>query len=148
MINVRVEGEYDAEKNIVKVRFINKSLSFEDADYIADEVERLVKLGGGNKVWGINDISKSRLANPKIIAYYTKKVTPILDKYIIDYCIICEKPFERIAAQLFNSLAKEKHPIFKTMDEAMDWVLKEQETKGRFIPLKNSFYPETEKPAA
>jgi len=136
MINVKVEGEYDAEKNITIVHFIDKALSNEDADYMVAEVEHWAKKGGINKVWAINDISKNRLANPKLISYYEKKVTPIINKYVADYCIICEKGFERIAAQFFMVLTKEKHPIFKTMEEAMDWVLKEQEARGRFIPLE------------
>ena len=135
MINVRVEGEYDAEKNILKISFINKALTFEDAEYIAAEVERFAKLGGDNKVWAINDITKNGLAKPKHISHYEKKVAPIIDKYLADYCIICEKGFERIAAQLFMILTKENHSVFKTLDEAVDWVIKEQEVRGRFIPL-------------
>jgi len=136
MINVRTEGEYDADKNILKVRFINKWTTYEDAEFIASEIERWVKLGGKNKVWGILDITHSGIASPKLIAHYEKKVTPIVDKYVIDYGTICEKAFERIAVQLFMVITKEKHPIFKSMDEAMDWVLKEQEKRGRFIPVE------------
>jgi len=135
MINVTVEGEYDAEKNIITVSFINKPLTVEDVDYTVSQVEYWAKQGGENKIWCINDISKMGMASPKLVSYYQKLVKPIIDKYLIDFCVISEKTMERIAAQLFNVLIREKHPIFRTMDEAMDWVLKEQETRGRFIPL-------------
>ena len=110
MINVQVEGEYDAERNIVIVSFINKSLSIEDIDYTVSQVEYWAKQGGENQVWAINDISKMDTASPKLVSYYQKQVKPILDKYLIDYCVICEKTMERIAAQLFNVLIREKHP--------------------------------------
>ena len=135
MLNVQVEGEYDAEKNIMTIYFINKPLTVEDVDYTVSQVEYWAKQGGENKVWCINDISKMGMASPKIVSYYQNQVKPILEKYLIDYCVICEKTMERIAAQLFNILMREKHPIFRTMDEAMDWTIKEQETKGRFVTL-------------
>ena len=34
MVNVRHEGRYDAERNIVFTRFINKPETFEDVDII------------------------------------------------------------------------------------------------------------------
>jgi len=136
MINVSTEGEYDAEKNILTVRFINKWRTIEDAEFIASEVERWVKLGGENKVWAINDITHSGMAPPKLISHYEKKASPLIEKYVADFCVICDKPFERIAAQFFMVLTKDKHPIVKTMDEAIDCVLKEQEKRGRFIPLE------------
>jgi len=34
MLNVKHEGKYDAELNIVFVYFINKPLSIEDVDYV------------------------------------------------------------------------------------------------------------------
>jgi len=49
--------------------------------------------------------------------------------------VICSKPLEKIAAQLFSVLMREKHPVFKTKEEAIDWITKEQESRGRFIPL-------------
>jgi hypothetical protein len=135
MINVQVEGEYDPERNIVIVKFINRSLSVEDIDYTVAQVEHWAKQGGENKVWAINDISQMGMASPKLFSYYQKHVKPISDKFITDYCVICEKAMERIAAQLFNVLMREKHLIFRTMDEAMEWTLKEQETRGRLIPV-------------
>jgi len=135
MINVKVEGEYDAEKNIVLIYFINKPLSSEDVDYAVSQVEYWAKMGGANKVWLINDITKMGVASPKYVSQYQKQVQPIIDKYLVDFCVISEKTIERIAAQLFNVLIREKHQIFTTIDEAMNWVLKEQETRGRFIPL-------------
>ena len=135
MINVQFEGEYDAEKNIIIVKFINKSLNTEDIDYTVSQTEYWAKQGGENKVWAINDLSKMGMASTKLVQYYKEQIKPIIDKYIIDYCTVCEKTMERIAVQLFNVLMRDKHPIFKTIDEAMEWTLKEQEARGRFIPL-------------
>jgi len=135
MINVKHEGEYDAEWNIVFLKFINKPQSFEDIDYIIEKNEEFYKKGGENKVWNITDISEMGMASVKFVSYYEKKGRPLVDKYLIDYCAICSKPLEKIAAQLYNILMKEKHPIFKTREEAVSWVLKEQETRGRFVSI-------------
>ena len=136
MLNVKFEGEYDAERNIVFLKYINKPVTFEDVDFWASESERLWRMGEQNKVWGITDISQMGMASPKLVSYYHKKLSEIVDKYLIDFCVICDKALERIAAQLFNILMREKHPIFRTMDEAVDWTIKEQEARGRFIPLE------------
>ena len=135
MANVKFEGEYDAERNIVYIKFINKPASLEDADFLVEESKRLWEKGGENKVWSITDLSKMGMAPHKIISYYKDKADEVADKYVVDFCIVCEKTMERMAAQLYNILTREQHPIFKTKDEAIDWVLKEQETKGRFVPL-------------
>ncbi|MCJ7771658.1 MAG: hypothetical protein MUP22_00835 [Desulfobacterales bacterium] len=135
MIHMKHEGEYNAELNIVFFKFINKPKSFEDIDYIISENERWFKKGGESKVWNITDVSEMGMASVKLITAYQEKDKYISAKYLIDYCGICSKPLEKIAAQLFNILRGEKHPIFKTREEAIEWVLKEQETKGRFVPL-------------
>jgi len=136
MLNVRAESNYDAEKNIGFIKFINKPLVVEDIDFLAAQITQLSKQGGENKIWNITDVSQMGMASPRLVIYYQKLVKPIIDKYIIAYCVICDKTMERIAAQLFNILMKEKNPIVKTMDEAMDWIIKEQEIRGRFIPLE------------
>ena len=135
MLNVRAESHYDAEKNIGFIKFINKPISFEDVEYLADQVNQLSKQGGENKTWNITDVSQMGMASPKFVAHYQKLVKPVLEKYTIAYCVICDKTMERIAAQLFNILMREKSPIVRTMDEAMVWTIKEQEKRGRFIPL-------------
>ena len=136
MLNVQVESSYDAEKNIGIIKFINKPLSFEDMDYFADQITGLAKKGGQNKTWNITDISQMGMASPKLVSYYQGLIKPIRDKYVVDYCVICEKTMERVAAQLFNILMREKSPIVRSLDEAMDWTIKEQEKRGRFIPLE------------
>ncbi len=135
MIVVKHEGEYDAERNIVFCKFINKPKSFEDVDYLVNENEKMYKKGGENKVWDITDVTEMGMAPVKLITAYQDRDKPIAAKYVIDFCIICSKPFEKIATQLFNMFRGEKHPIFKTREEGVHWVLKEQETRGRFIPL-------------
>ncbi|MBW1847672.1 MAG: hypothetical protein JRJ27_11115 [Deltaproteobacteria bacterium] len=135
LLNVKHEGKYDAELNIVFVKFINKPLSIEDVDYVISENERWFKKGGKNKVWGIADVSEMGVPPPKMIKDFQKKEQLLADKYVIDSCVFCPNPFERIATQLFNVIKRKKHPIFKTMEEAIEWVRKEQETRGRFEPL-------------
>jgi len=135
MLNVEYEGEYDPERNITFCRFINRPLSTEDTGYLVEENRKLYSKGGENKVWNITDVSEMGMASVKLVKDYHKKQKPLIEKHIIDYCVICSKPLEKIAAQLFNILMGEKHPIFKTKEEAFNWVLKEQETKGRFLPL-------------
>ena len=136
MLNVKVESHYDAEKNIGFMKFLNKPLSFEDAEYMAEQINELSKSGGENKTWNITDISQMGMASPKFISHYQKLVKPDMDKYLIAYCVVCERVMERMAAQLFNIIMKEKNPIVGTMDEAIDWILKEQEKRGRFIPVE------------
>jgi hypothetical protein len=135
MLNVKYEGEYNAELNIVFTKFIHKPMSFEDVDYIAGEDGRWYSRGGENKVWVITDVSEMGMAQVKYVKAYQEKVKPLNEKYVIDYCVICSKPLEKVAVQLFNVLMREKHPVFKTREDAVNWVLKEQETRGRFIPL-------------
>ncbi|MBW1983289.1 MAG: hypothetical protein JRI53_01100 [Deltaproteobacteria bacterium] len=135
MLNVKHEGEYDAELNIVFTKFINKALSFEDVDYIISEDERWYSSGKENRVWVITDVSEMGMASVKFVKDYQQKVKPLNEKYVIDYSVICSKPLEKIAVQLFNVLMREKHPVFKTREEAIDWVLKEQRKRGRFMPL-------------
>ncbi|MBW2179783.1 MAG: hypothetical protein ACTSPS_14670 [Promethearchaeota archaeon] len=136
MLNVQTESSYDAEKNISFIKFIDKPLTFEDIDYMADQQKQVILKGGKNKVWVISDISLMGMASPRLVTYYQKLLKPLRDKYVIDFCVICGKTMERIAAQLFNILMREKSPIFSTMDEALDWTIKEQETRGRFIPVE------------
>jgi len=135
MLNVKHEGEYDAERNIVFVKFINAPLHHEDADYLCQENERWYKNGGENKVWVIPDVSEMGMPSVKLVKYFHEKEKPLNDKYIIDYCVICTKTLLKISALLFNTLMRRKSMIFTTRKEAVDWVLKEQETKGRFVPL-------------
>lgn len=135
MLNVKHEGEYDAELNIVVTKYINKPLSIEDVDYIVSENEQWYRKGGENKVWNIADVSEMGMAPVKFVTDFQKKLKPLLNKYVVDYCVICSKPLEKIAAHLFGILMGEKHPIFKTRKEAIDWTIKEQETRGRFMPL-------------
>jgi hypothetical protein len=136
MLNVKYEGEYDAELNIVFTKIINKPNSIEDIDYMISGDERWLKSGGKNKVWVITDISEMGVAPVKFVKEYQNKVKPLNEKYVIDFCVICSSSFEKITVQLFNVLMREKHPIFKTREEAVNWVLKEQEEKGRFLPLE------------
>jgi hypothetical protein len=135
MLNVKHEGEYDAERNIVFLKYINAPLTFEDADYLCKENERWYKKGGENKVWVIPDVSEMGMPSVKLVKYFHEKEKPLNDKHIIDYCVICTKPLLKISALLFNTLMRRKSMIFKTRQEAVDWVLKEQETRGRFAPL-------------
>lgn len=136
MLNVKYEGEYDAELNIVFTKLINKPNSFEDIDCFISGDEQWLKSGGKNKVWVITDISKMGVASVKFVKEYQKRVKPLNEKYVIDFCVTCSSSFEKVTVQLFNVLMREKHPIFKTREEAVNWVLKEQEEKGRFLPLE------------
>lgn len=135
MINVEFEGEYDAQRNILFTKFINKPQTIEDVDYIISKNQHWYQQGGKNKVWIISDVSEMGMASAKLVSEYQKKEKPLNEKYVIDYCVICTKPLEKIAVYLFNILMGKKNPIFKTKEEAIEWVLKEQETKGRFVPL-------------
>lgn len=135
MLNIKYEGEYDAELNIVFTKIINKPISFEDIDYMVSGDEKWLSSGGGNKVWAITDVSEMGMASVKYVKDYHEKVKPLNEKYVIDFCVVCSKPLEKAAVHLFNVLMREKHPIFKTREEAVNWVLKEQETRGRFVPL-------------
>ena len=135
MINMKHEGEYDAEQNIVFAKLINKPLSIEDVDYMVSENERWYKKGGKNKVWVIADVSEMGMAPANIVKDFQKKEKLLVDKYVIDICMICSKTLEKIAVQLFNILMRQKHSIFKTKEEALEWVLREQETRGKFKPL-------------
>ena len=135
MSNVKHEGKYDAEKNLVITKFINRPVTFEDVDILTSGNERWYKSGGLNKVWLIADISDMGMASVKIVQDYHNKEKPLLEKYVINFCTVCSKPLERMAAQLFNVLMREKHPTFKTMEEATNWIQQEQEKKGRFVPL-------------
>ena len=135
MANVKHEGRYDAERNIVFTKFINTPKTFEDVDVLINGNAQWYRSGGSNKVWLIADISKMGMAAVKIVQDYHKKEKDLLGKYVIDFCTVCSKPLERVAAQLFNVFMREKHPTCKTMDEAIEWILKQQEIKGVTVPL-------------
>lgn len=135
MVNVIYKGEYDAERNILFNKIINKPQTFEDIDYLVNQDAQWYRKGGENKVWNITDISEMGMASVKLVTYYEKQGKPLIDKYLIDYCVICSKPLEKIAAQLFSILSREKHPILKTREQGIDWVLNEQRARGRFVPL-------------
>lgn len=136
MLNIKYEIEYDAELNIVFNKCINKPLTTEDMDHIIEENERWYKKGGQNKVWNIADLSEMGMVSMKLVKYYQQKEKPLNEKYLIDYCVVCSKTMEKIATQLFNILMGRKNPIFRTREEAIDWILNEQETRGKFIPLE------------
>ncbi|MBW1644571.1 MAG: hypothetical protein JRJ76_17235, partial [Deltaproteobacteria bacterium] len=63
MLNVQVEGEYDAEKNIMTIYFINKPLTVEDVDYTVSPAEHSAQQPGAPKVRSINDIPKMGMAS-------------------------------------------------------------------------------------
>jgi hypothetical protein len=138
MLNMRHEGKYNAELNMVEAKLINKPQSFEDVDYVVSENEKLYKEGGENKVWLIADISEMGMASPKFVKYFQEKEKILVDKYVIDTAMVCSNPLEKMAAQLFNILSRQKSAIFKIKEEAIEWVLKEQETRGRFEPLEQA----------
>ena len=135
MINVKHEGRYDPELNIAFFKFINQPKTFEDVDYIISESVKYYLKGGKNKVWVITDITGMGLPPKNIVQDYYNKIKPLTDKHVIDYCVICSTPIEKILTQIFNILMGSKHPVFKTREEAIEWTLKEQEKIGRFIPL-------------
>ena len=135
MLNVKHEGDYDPELNIVFVKYLNKPQTSEDVDFIVSENARWYRRGKENKIWNITDITEMGMAPAKLVNEFHGKLKPLLEKHVIDYCVISSNPLEKMAALLFGLLTGEKHPIFKTKQEALDWVLKEQETRGRFIPL-------------
>jgi len=135
MANVEYYGEYDPELNIVFTKFINKPKNSEDVDVFVDGNKEWFAKGGKNKVWNITDISKMGMASVSVITEYQKKAEPLLDMYLIDYCVVCSSALEKITVNLFNILMGQKRPIFKTREEATEWVLKEQKTQGRFVPI-------------
>jgi len=135
MLNMKHEAEYDAERNIVYVKLINKPLSMEDVEFIVSENERWYKKGGENKVWLIADVSEMGMASTKFVKEFQKREKPLVDKYVIDICMVCSNVLEKIAVQIFNALMNQKKSIFKTKEEALEWIFKEQETRGKFEPV-------------
>ena len=135
MPNVEYQGKYDPELNIVFTKFVNKPKNSEDVDVFINGNKEYFAKGGKNKVWSITDVSDMGMAPVSNIKDYQKRVKPLIDKHVIDYCVVCSKPLEKVMVNLFNILMGNKRPIFSTHEEAIDWVKKEQETRGKFIPL-------------
>ena len=135
MANVEYYGEYDPELNLVFTKFINKPKTSEDVDVFINGNKEWFAKGGNNRVWNITDISNMGIASVSVVTEYQKKAEPLIDKYLVDYCVVCTNPLEKLTVNLFNILMGKRRPIFKTKEEAIKWVLKEQETRGRFIPL-------------
>lgn len=128
-------AEYDAETNILYNKFVGTPASFEDAEFIAEKSLEWYKKGDGYKVWQITDVTGMEMAHPKYVNHFTELDAPNSDKYVIDYCVVCASLLERIASKLYGVLSGDRKMIFRSVEKAKEWVLKQQKIKGVRIPL-------------
>lgn len=72
------------------------------------------------------------IPSPAMVKIFKVKEEVLTEKYVIGSFVVCPNSFERVTALLFNALTNKKRPLFKTMEEAIDWVKNEQTTKDKF----------------
>ncbi len=130
---VEFEGNYDNEKNISFVKFINTPKSKEDIEYFVDNTLPLWRGDGIHKCWNITDLTGLGKASPGLVIYYNKLVKPHIKKHLENYVVIAGSTLEKVATSLFNTFMRERHPIVSSIDEAMVIIKKWQEEKGIFF---------------
>lgn len=135
MAKFEVETEFNKEKNLSVIKFINTPQTREDVEYGIEKFIPMWKGDGIHKNWNISDVRGMGMAPPKLVIYYNKLAKPYIKKYLEDYVVIAGSTLEKVATRLFNVFMGERHSVVNSMEEAMEIIEKWQKEKGVFPSL-------------
>ncbi|MEZ4813053.1 MAG: hypothetical protein R2883_06180 [Caldisericia bacterium] len=128
------KAEYDPIKNIQFFEFIGTPKSSEDVDFlIKKNREAFEKLT--SRVWLVTNLASMSSASPALIAEFGQKSVPLVQKYGIEEFVHTHKSIQRLMIQIYNNISGSKVKVFKSREEAIEYVLERQKTVGVKVPF-------------
>lgn len=94
--------------------------SFHEVKEIAERLE-LVSRSVGEKRYLILNFSSMNL-DSEFLKYFFENLKSHVDKNVIDWCTVSEKPSEDYTSKVFHYSMKQTRPVFRTVEQAQGWV--------------------------
>ncbi|MEZ4813051.1 MAG: hypothetical protein R2883_06170 [Caldisericia bacterium] len=126
---------YDEANNIMFVKYTGTISTIDDLNQMRTLTDQIY-LNITKKIWIIADISEYKMKNASLVKEFSKTGKQNTEKYVMGEVMVCNNPIQKAFSLLFNAVRGVKSPIYKTVDEAVEYVLKRQETEGKSEPLK------------
>ncbi len=125
---------YDKSNNIMFVSYNGLISTTDDLKQMRELTDQIYN-DVATKIWLIVNIAEYKVKNPMLVKEWQKSGKKTMDKYVIDEVMICKNPIQKAMSLLFNTIRGKKSPIFKSKEEAVEHVLKLQETVGKSKPI-------------
>ncbi len=128
------KAEYDPIKNIQFFEFIGTPRDSNDIDFLVKKnIEALEKLT--SRVWLVTNLGSMSAASPPLLAEFGQKSVPMVEKYGIEEFVHTHKSIQRLMIQIYNNISGSKVKVFKSKEEAIEYILERQKTVGVMLPF-------------
>lgn len=104
--------------------------SFHEVKEIIEKLGLITK-SIGEKKYLILNFSSMNLGS-EYLKYFFENIKSHIDKNVIDWCTVSEKPSEDYTSKVFHYTMKKVRPVFRTIEQAHEWARQQlKETKKK-----------------